>query len=64
VTSVLCGLAPALEATKQNLNEALKRGEHNGDSRTAANRSRSGLVVAEVALSLLLLMAAGLMLTA
>jgi len=62
VTSVLCGLAPALEATKHNLNEALKEGSTTGTAGLRRNRLRSGLVIAEVALSLLLLIAAGLML--
>jgi len=62
VTSVLCGLAPALEATKHNLNEALKEGSTTATAGLRRNRLRSGLVVAEVALSLLLLIGAGLML--
>jgi len=62
VTSVLCGLAPALEATKHNLNEALKEGSTTATAGLRRNRLRSGLVVAEVALSLLLLISAGLML--
>jgi putative ABC transport system permease protein len=62
VTSVLCGLAPALEATNQNLNEALKEGSTAATAGLRRNRLRSGLVVAEVALSLLLLIGAGLML--
>lgn len=62
VTSVLCGLAPALQATKHNLNEALKEGSATATAGLQRNRLRSGLVVAEVALSLLLLIGAGLML--
>ncbi len=62
VTSVLCGLAPALEATKHNLSEALKEGSATATAGLRRNRLRSGLVVAEVALSLLLLISAGLML--
>jgi putative ABC transport system permease protein len=62
LTSLLCGLAPALAATKHNLNEALKEGSQAATAGTHRNRLRSGLVVAEVALSLLLLMGAGLML--
>ena len=61
-TSVLCGLAPALEATKQNLSEALKEGSRTATTGSRRNRLRSGLVIAEVALSLLLLIVAGLML--
>jgi putative ABC transport system permease protein len=62
MTSVLCGLAPALQATKHNLNEALKEGSATATAGLQRNRLRSGLVVAEVALSLLLLIGAGLML--
>lgn len=61
LTSVLCGLAPALQATKQNLNEALKEGSKAATTGLHRNRLRSGLVVAEVALSLILLIGAGLM---
>ena len=62
ITSVLCGLAPALQATKQNLIESLKEGSTTSTTGLRRNRLRSGLVVAEVALSLLLLISAGLML--
>jgi len=61
-TSVMCGLAPALEATKHNLIEALKEGSTTSTVGLRRNRLRSGLVVAEVALSLVLLISAGLML--
>ena len=60
-TSVLCGLAPALEATKQSLNNALKEGSTTASAGLLSNRLRSGLLVLEVALSLLLLISAGLM---
>jgi len=62
ITSILCGLAPALEATKQNLIEGLKEGSTTTTTGLGRNRLRSGLVVGEVALSLLLLIGAGLML--
>lgn len=62
LTSVLCGLAPALEATKRSLNEALKEGSTTAKAGGRRISLISGLVVAEVALSLLLLIGAGLML--
>ena len=62
LTSLLCGLAPALEATKHTLNEALKEGSTTATAGGRRNRLINGLVVTEVALSLLLLVGAGLML--
>jgi putative ABC transport system permease protein len=62
LTCLLCGLAPALEATRHNLNDALKEGGKAATAGARRNRLRGGLVVAEVALSLPLLIGAGLML--
>jgi predicted permease len=62
ITGVLFGLVPALQATKPDLTSALK----DAASQSGVRRSllRSGLVVAQVAVSLLLLIAAGLTLRA
>lgn len=60
LTSLLFGLAPALQISKADLNSALKQ----GGTRTViggANRTRSLLVVAEIALSMILLTGAGLL---
>jgi macrolide transport system ATP-binding/permease protein len=58
LTSLLFGLAPALQATRTDLVPALKdAGAQAGRSRS---RLRGGLVVAQVTLSLMLLVAAGL----
>ena len=61
LTSLFCGLAPALEATKPDLNQALKEGGKSSTTGSTQNRLRSALIVAEVALSLTLLVGAGLM---
>ena len=58
-TSLLFGLAPAWQARKVDVNTALK--ENPGKGGTARGRLRGALVVAEVALSLVLLVGAGLL---
>lgn len=59
VTAILFGLAPAFYASHSNPNESLREGERG--STLGRSRSRSMLVAAEVALSLILLIGAGLM---
>ncbi|CAN5450104.1 ABC transporter permease [soil metagenome] len=62
VTGLLFGLAPALGATKLNLNEVLKNGVCAVSGGGRRHRLRGTLVVLEVALALLLLTGSGLLL--
>ena len=62
VTSLLFGLAPALYAARVDLSEALKQGGRRMVSRIGMVRTRGVLVVAETALAVVLLSAAGLLL--
>ncbi|HEX6730434.1 MAG TPA: ABC transporter permease [Pyrinomonadaceae bacterium] len=61
VTGIVFGLVPALHATKPDLNEGLKEGQRGSMESTFGKRTRRALVVAEVALSLMLLIGAGLL---
>jgi putative ABC transport system permease protein len=59
VSGIVFGLAPALQVSKPDLNSSLKEGTRGTTS--TSHRLRSSLIVFEVALSLVLLVCAGLM---
>ena len=61
LTGLMAGVLPALRAGRPDLNETLKEGGRT-DASGAASLTRRALIVAEVALSLVLLMGAGVML--
>src|SRR2546427_289131 len=60
-SGLVAGLVPALRLTRTDVNQALKEGLGRTSADSGGQRTRSVLVVTEVALSLVLLIGAGLM---
>lgn len=63
-TGVVFGLVPALQSTRVDLQSNLKDGGGKGSAGQGTQRFRSGLVVGETALALVLLVGAGLLMSA
>lgn len=60
-TGLLFGIAPALQASKSDLNESLKEGGRGNMTGLRGKHIRSALIIGEIAIALLLLTGAGLM---
>jgi putative ABC transport system permease protein len=63
LTGLGMGLLPALQAARQDANDALKDSSRGSSGGPASRRLRGGLLVSEIALSLMLLVVASLLLT-
>ena len=61
LVGLLFGLAPAIQASRPDVNDVLKEGGRGSSEGRGRNRVRAVLVVSEIALSLLLLIGAGLL---
>ena len=62
ITGLLFGLVPALQSSRPDVVSNLKEGSRGSSFGLATNRFRSGLVILEFGLSLILMIAAGLLL--
>jgi putative ABC transport system permease protein len=61
ITALLFGIAPALQTSNPNLAESLKEGGRSSGPSGSHNRLRSGLIISEIGMTLLLLVCAGLL---
>jgi putative ABC transport system permease protein len=63
LTGLVFGLVPLLEAGRRNLTERINSGSRSNTSDARHRHTRSAMVIAEIALSVLLLIGAGLMIS-
>lgn len=61
LTGIIFGLVPALQSSRVDLNTGLKEGGRTGSAGSRHNRVRSLMMVAEIAISFILLVGAGLL---
>lgn len=61
MTGIVFGLAPAMDASRPHLSEAIREGGRTSTASPRQNRLRSGLVIAETALGIVLVTAAALL---
>jgi len=61
LTGIVAGIGPALRLSKTDINDSLKQGLGRTDSDSGSSNTRGFLVASEVALSLVLLIGAGLL---
>jgi predicted permease len=61
LTGIIFGLAPALQVSRTNVNDVLKEGGRGNAGSARGRRLVSALVIAEIAMTLVLLVGAGLM---
>jgi putative ABC transport system permease protein len=62
LTAVICGLAPAFEGSRTDIQETIKEGGRQAGGGVRHRRMRQMFVIAEIALAVVLLVGAGLML--
>jgi len=60
ITGLICGILPAIQATRPNLTKALREGGRTASAPLSRQRLRALLVTAEVGLAIILLVGAGL----
>jgi putative ABC transport system permease protein len=61
LTAVICGIVPAMQASKPNLVHSLKESGRSGTDSLARQHARNALVALQIAMALVLLIGAGLM---